>query len=53
MWTNDTLKVSRRETSRKLDDSDADSDDSEDDDNDDGDKGGKGEGKYLTLYFTG
>ena len=56
MWTNDTLKVMRREKSRRLDDSDAGSDDS-DDDEDDEDKGGKspvkGEGEYLTLYSTG
>ena len=51
MWTNDTLKVSRMEKSRRLDDSDADSDDSEDDD--DGEKGvkrpSKGETTYLVL----
>ena len=53
MWTNDTLKVSRTEKSRRLDDSDDDSDDSEDDDDNDGDKGGKspskGEGKASTY----
>ena len=52
MWTNDTLKVSRMEKSRRLDDSDADSDDSVDDGDKRGDSPSKGEGKYLTLYST-